>query len=515
MKTWLKLTIALFIPIFLTSCSTGSSTGSIFRTSIATPTITSTPAPTMTLTLTATPIVSFPDEGVVKFRILHWNDFHGELVERAEGELWIPGAAYLSAFVKSERDETGTDQTLLLDAGDWIEGSRFANPSRGQVMLDFYNWLGVNAATIGNHEMFYGVGRLTEVLENPGNLKILSVNYQRVNDEGQCTTTHLSDGYEIFVLGEEGGPKVRVAVIGATGMDFQHMMAGIGPAKHVCFPDPVMKIEQVYHEIKNIEKADVIVLLTHQDHENDLKMAEQLNADGYPVDVIIGGHSHAWINEPDIIGNTVVVTAGERGRAVGEFDFTYDRASKSLEVSWKQEIFTKRSPQDPEVKTFLTLYEPTPQTGDDPEPTSIPPDKYLLDIQPKSADVGMWSLGVGVFPENQSDFEKGRQIATHQKIYGWGLFAHAPSRLVYELNGEYSLFKADILIEDSACGDGARFSVFLDGNKIYQSDVILPTDLPASIELDVTGGRLLELTTSIVQNMDCDWTIWGDPYLMR
>jgi hypothetical protein len=109
-----------------------------------------------------------------------------------------------------------------------------------------------------------------------------------------------------------------------------------------------------------------------------------------------------------------------------------------------------------------------------------------------------------------------RQVITsHGKEYPNGLFAHSPSTLPYALNGNYTRFISEISINETACGDGAVFAVSLDGREIYHSPGVLPATPPIHLDLDVTGGKTLVLKTISGQDMSCDWTIWGDPYLVK
>ncbi len=72
-----------------------------------------------------------------------------------------------------------------------------------------------------------------------------------------------------------------------------------------------------------------------------------------------------------------------------------------------------------------------------------------------------------------------------------------------------------ISIKETACGDGAGFAVSLDGREIYRLENMLPSDEPIPLALDVTGGQVLKLATISGGDNSCDWTIWGDPYLVK
>ncbi len=500
MKTLHLITIVFLCVVIFTGCTNQS--GFFQRTAEPSQT------PTIIPTPTSTPVADFPASGIAEFHILHWNDFHDEIIERWDGDRWIPGAARLSAFVKTEREEYGRDSVLTLDAGDWLQGDQVPDDSRGQNVLNFYKQLGVDAVTLGNHELNFGQTRFLDLMQEAAPVNILNVNFQKTNDEGQCTKTHLTDAYKIFVMGDPGGAQVRVAVIGETAAYEEYDVKSPPHKFKVCFSEPLQKIIDLYDRLKNVEKADVIVLLTHQGFYVDQEMAQQLIDAGTPMDFIIGGHQDYGYDEPIMVGNTYVLSVEDHGTEVGVIDIAYDRGTKSMDVKWRQEAFTPQSPQDPEVLAMFSDLIPTP--------TAVIPGDYLANLQPSSVSVGYWTLGVGVYPPN-SDFQGETVITAHDKIYSLGLFAHASSELVYDLNGMYSTLISDVLIKESSeCSDGASFAVVLDGKEIYNSGLVLPLEEPKQISLDVSGGKVLKLITREEGvNINCDWTIWGDPFLKK
>lgn len=302
---------------------------------------------------TPMPREALPAEGVVEFQVLHWNDFHGELGEHVIDGTWVPGAARLAAFVKAEEAKVEPDQVLLLDAGDWYEGADVSRPSRGAKALEFYKKLGVDAITLGNHEFFYGMPRFYQLISQASPIDILSANFRRQGLNNICSDQRILNPYQIYEMGKAQGPKVRVAVIGVSIRNLDALVYNEIWTTGICFQTPAGEIIKIYDQLMETEHPDVLVVLSHSGLEEDLKIARDLNTAGKPVDIIIGGHSHSWIEAPEIVGNTYVVTAGELGRAVGEFDLRYDRVSKLLDVKWRQEIFTACSPEDPDTLVFL------------------------------------------------------------------------------------------------------------------------------------------------------------------
>lgn len=107
------------------------------------------------------------------------------------------------------------------------------------------------------------------------------------------------------------------------------------------------------------------------------------------------------------------------------------------------------------------------------------------------------------------------ELTRNGKAYPHSIFAHANSVVVYDLAGQFEELQVDLLLMGSACGDGAVFSIFLDDVGIYQSALLTHYDDPVRVRLSVSGGRILRLETSIGPNgnLDCDGTVWGEPWL--
>jgi hypothetical protein len=104
-------------------------------------------------------------------------------------------------------------------------------------------------------------------------------------------------------------------------------------------------------------------------------------------------------------------------------------------------------------------------------------------------------------------------IKIDKRFFEFGVGSHAPSRLVWNLNGAYSKFHSFIGLDDeSACGNGAIWVVKGDGNTLYQSRVLASNELD-SINVDVSGVNALELETLDNGDKDCDHANWAGAWI--
>jgi hypothetical protein len=401
-----------------------------------------------------------------------------------------------------------------LDGGDFFHGSPRAQKSGALKILEFYKLLGVDAITVGNHEFFTGVGKFTQMVSMAAPIEILSANLRKWGPEKSCSDNPIVNSYKIFELGEQPGPVVRVVVIGvgAYALELNSYSTIVG----ICFSKPADEIVKFYDQMVLKEKPDVIVVLSHSGLSEDRALATALIAAGKPVDIIIGGHSHTYMDAPEMVGETQIIQAGDHGREVGVFELSYNRQTKELKSKWYPLLVNECTPQDLETAAFLadTIISPTsiPQVCI-PTPTPDFSHPYMVDIEPESVEVGYWSLGIGNFPASDTGMNVGTPINSHGVTYNRGLFAHAPSNISYQIEGLYKSFDTVISLKETACGDGGQFIVKIDGNEAYRSPWMTAASDPIPVSLDVSGARELNLITLSGDDISCDWTIWGDPTL--
>jgi len=255
------------------------------------------------LSLVATGFLSPLEAGEKRIRILHVNDFHGFAQPyRPYGtdEEW-GGAVSLDAKIRVLRADPSVP-TLLLAAGDMIQGNNWANLFQGQSVIELMNAMGFDGMVLGNHELDFGQGVLKQRI-GEANFPVLAANVRGLPE------------LKPFMIKEIGG--VKVAVI---GLVTEHTPTCTHPANAVglTFLSPKAVLEAYLSELR--KTADVVIVLTHLGHEADRFLAGQVQG----MDAVIGGHSHTRVTDPPRIGNTLVLQAWEHGKALGVLDLTLD-----------------------------------------------------------------------------------------------------------------------------------------------------------------------------------------------
>ncbi len=280
-----------------------------------------------------------PGAGKRTFTILHTNDLHSNLIGMAPAPDYTPfalnddktrgGYARLATLIaqrKAARSAQGP--VLILDAGDYSMGTAFAAAIRetgGELQL--MSRMGFDATTFGNHDFDLGpdgtaqsiavaakAGRLPAVVASnttfEGSDPALT-GFQRLAKEGTLRR---------YTVIERGG--LRFGIFGLLGKEAQFYTGGAAPAK---FSDPIETAREMVKVLRETEKVDVIIALSHG---GMTKGADGRFVDGEDVqlpkavpgiDVVIGSHSHTELHEAVIVnGRTPVVQTGKYGENLGE-----------------------------------------------------------------------------------------------------------------------------------------------------------------------------------------------------
>lgn len=235
--------------------------------------------------------------------ILHLNDFHGQILARGE----TGGIHALDRAIATEREALGPDRVLLLDAGDWYQGTPEGNVPRGRLVVDVYNALGLTAAVVGNHEYDYGEANLKELIER-ATFPVLGANIV-VAPGGQVRPY-----VEPFRIVEAGG--IRFGVLGLLTPETLQILL----QRHrsgLVFDDPVTTCRRWLPELER-RGVECVVVLTHLGLEADLRLASQVPG----IDLIVGGHSHTPLHTARVepTHGTTIVQAGSRGAYLGRVE---------------------------------------------------------------------------------------------------------------------------------------------------------------------------------------------------
>lgn len=264
----------------------------------------------------------------VKLTILHTNDVHSRIEPfPMDGGKYqgLGGVARRSTLINKIREQE--EHLLLLDAGDMFQGTPYFNLFGGKLELDLMTKLGYDAGTFGNHEFDNGLDGLVKYLDH-AKFPFLTANY---DFKGTVLEGRTQD-YTIF---HKGG--IKIGVFGL-GVDIEGLVDP-NNFKGMKYLDPIEVSNKVVRILKEKQKCDLVICLSHlgYQYENDKVSDLILAAKTSDIDLIIGGHTHTFLNEPTLVTNlkgakTVVNQVGFAGINLGRIDFIMEPGSKNKQM---------------------------------------------------------------------------------------------------------------------------------------------------------------------------------------
>lgn len=258
-----------------------------------------------------------PMEG--KLVIVHTNDMHG-YYETTETSIGIAGVAGLKNYYEAQ----GAD-VLLLDAGDFSQGSTLVSYYKGKNAAEYMAAAGYDAVSMGNHEFDYSFDALLD------NMKVLTDAGVKVIDANVINKETGKSYFDANAVFEFDGIKV-----GVFGLDTSETLTKASPSnvKAVNFLDKEEMFKEAQAQVDELKSAgcDYIIALTHLgvDEESVGRRSTDLAAAVKGIDLIVDGHSHTVIDGGEKVGDTVIVSTGSYLANVGTV--VIDKEAKTEEA---------------------------------------------------------------------------------------------------------------------------------------------------------------------------------------
>ncbi|MBI1781614.1 MAG: metallophosphatase [Sphingobacteriales bacterium] len=264
------------------------------------------------------------DSNKAKLTILHTNDVHSRLDPfpmDGSRNAGLGGVAARAELIKKIRSEE--EHVLLLDAGDIFQGTPYFNLYKGEPEIKAMTMMGYDAATMGNHDFDAGLENFANQLQH-AQFPILMSNYD-------FTHTAMESKYVPYKIFKKGPLK-----IGVTGVGIE--MKGLVPDNlfgETKYLDPIKKASATAEYLKKNEKCDLVICLSHLGYKySDNKVSDQVLAkESEFVDIIIGGHTHTFMDKPETITNkkgadVLINQVGWAGIVLGRIDIEFSKGKK-------------------------------------------------------------------------------------------------------------------------------------------------------------------------------------------
>jgi UDP-sugar diphosphatase len=298
---------------------------------------------------------------ILHFTILHTSDEHSSLMpvplvdyRPGERDLASGGFARLATLINRIRSKKADTPVLLLSSGDFIGGTPFSwlilYNSSPELALKHH--LGYNATTIGNHEFDYGSHGLANYfirLQTQGKLLPVVVSNLRATPDHPINQAGIKKNM-LFEL--TNGLKIGIFAL-------------LGRGAHRVSPDakPLEFIDQHESAREQVEKlkiagANVIIALTHAGITEDRELAGAVSG----IHLILGGHDHLQLSEPELVGSTLIMHSGYYTQNLGQLDLAWNTVTQTPQLLNRQtgtpflHKIDSSIPENPETAAIIEDY---------------------------------------------------------------------------------------------------------------------------------------------------------------
>lgn len=266
------------------------------------------------------------EKKVKKFVILYTNDQHSRIEPFPENDPKYAGQGGFSrraAFIKQLRKEN--ENVLLLDAGDIFQGTPYFNFYKGELEYKLMSQMGYDAVTLGNHDFDLGVENIVTQMPH-ANFSFINCNY---NFSDTALTGKILP-YKIF---KKNGIKIGVLGVGIEleGLVEKKLFSSIK------YNNPLDCANNTAHHLKNNLQCDYVICLSHLGYKYDSKKVSDiiLAEQSKNIDLVIGGHTHTFLNEPvkytNSEGKEVLITqVGWAGIWLGKIEIFFSDTNKKV-----------------------------------------------------------------------------------------------------------------------------------------------------------------------------------------
>ena len=252
--------------------------------------------------------------------ILHTNDVHSHITPFDNSHSEFPnqgGVSRRSTLIEKIRKKN--PNTLLFDAGDAFQGTPYFNVFKGELEFKLMSMLKYDAMTIGNHDFDNGISGIKK--------QIYHANFDFICSNYDFSNTILDGKTSKYKIYEKSNIKIGVFGLGIklAGLVSKNLF------KETKYIDPLEMAQEMSSQLKKNEKCDLVICVSHlgykykeEDEICDYIIAKKTQ----DIDLIIGGHTHTFMKNPEIVKNKIgklvlINQVGCFGLFLGKVDFEF------------------------------------------------------------------------------------------------------------------------------------------------------------------------------------------------
>jgi 5'-nucleotidase/UDP-sugar diphosphatase len=282
---------------------------------------------------------ALPSAEARPLQIIHTNDLHSQIEHAQDPRFGSYAAVKAKIDELKARAQAQGIETLVLDAGDFSEGSQFYFAGRAQPIWKLFNEMGYDAAVIGNHDWLMGSASLDRTVSDvKPSFAFLGANFM-FTPAHEGLKKYLKPAFETTRAG------ARIAVLGLTTDEFFYNWA----AADGDISSPEKKAQQLIPDLRS--RNDFVIALTHLGVSRDQKVVFANEG----IDLVVGGHSHTFLNTPvmqlDRSGKPVpIVQAGAHGEVVGDLLVDLEPGKPLKILRYQLERVASAGPKDAQMQ---------------------------------------------------------------------------------------------------------------------------------------------------------------------
>jgi 5'-nucleotidase len=264
----------------------------------------------------------FLKEEITNLVILHTNDVHSRVdpfPQDGSKNAGFGGAAARAALIEKIRSEN--EHVLLLDAGDIFQGTPYFNFYLGELDIKLMSAMKYDATTMGNHDFDGGLENFEKQIREHASFPVIISNYD-------FSDNIMYDRHVPRKIFQKGNIK-----IGVTGVGIE--LDGLVPQSlygNTRYLDPIGMASQQADILRHDENCDYVICLSHLGYKYDREKVSDiaLAQNSRNIDLIIGGHTHTFMDKPDYFRNkegknVIIHQVGWAGIRLGRIDVTFEK----------------------------------------------------------------------------------------------------------------------------------------------------------------------------------------------
>lgn len=246
--------------------------------------------------------------------ILHTNDTHSTIMPlnpNIDNRDLAGRGGFLRRLNMIKEQRNLHPGLLLIDSGDFSQGSGYYTLFKGEVEIGLMNQMGYDAVTIGNHEFDFGMENMAKLFRM-ADFPVVCSNYD-------CTGTVLEGLVKPYVILKREGVKIGLFALAPPlkGLVFD------GNCEGITFLDPAETAQKYIDILRKQEKCDIVICISHLGWEVSVYPDEKFLSLTDGCDLVLGGHTHTYMPElkytPDKNGKMIPVDQnGKHGAFVGK-----------------------------------------------------------------------------------------------------------------------------------------------------------------------------------------------------